>query len=113
MATRRNHVHARSSAPPFTRTLPADIEPQQSVTLDPRTLTRRPRSGIDCGRKGSHPHTPTNAFRRKAIRERLDPTLITAISERDKCALKAKMMGYAGNWAASPSGVLDDGWSLN
>ena len=33
---------------PFTGTsLPADIEPQRSVTLDPRASTRRPRSGID------------------------------------------------------------------
>ena len=33
---------------PFTGiSLPADIEPQRSVTLDPRASTRRPRSGID------------------------------------------------------------------
>ena len=33
---------------PFTgASLPADIEPQRSVTLDPRASTRRPRSGID------------------------------------------------------------------
>ena len=33
---------------PFTGTsLPLDIEPQRSVTLDPRASTRRPRSGID------------------------------------------------------------------
>ena len=33
---------------PFAGTsLPADIEPQRSVTLDPRASTRRPRSGID------------------------------------------------------------------
>ncbi|KIJ98882.1 hypothetical protein K443DRAFT_103221 [Laccaria amethystina LaAM-08-1] len=79
----------------FTGTsLPADIEPQRSVTLDPRASTRRPRSGIDW-------IVPVDekTFRQKAIGERLDPTLITAISERDKCALKAKMTGYALNAA--------------
>ncbi|EDR06024.1 uncharacterized protein LACBIDRAFT_329249 [Laccaria bicolor S238N-H82] len=76
---------------PFTGpSLPADIEPQRSVTLDgPRgASTRQPRSGIDW-------IVPVDekTFRQKAIRERLDPTLITAISERDKCALNAKMAG--------------------
>lgn len=80
---------------PFTGTsLPADIEPQRSVTLDLRASTRRPRSGLDW-------IVPVDekTFRQKAIGERLDPTLITAISEREKCALKAKMTGYALNAA--------------
>lgn len=83
---------------PFTGpSLPADIEPQRSVTLD----LRRPRSGIDW-------IVPVDekTFRQKAIGERLDPTLITAISERDKCALNAKMAGYALNAAIGLQVIL-------
>jgi len=54
----------------------------------------RPRSGIDW-------IVPLEEKppREKSVGERLDPTLITAMAERDKYALKAKMTGYALNAA--------------
>ncbi|KAG6839999.1 hypothetical protein H0H93_004852, partial [Arthromyces matolae] len=53
-----------------------------------------PRSGIDY-------IVPVDekTSREKTVGERLEPTLLTAISEKDKYVLKAKMTGYALNIA--------------
>ncbi|KAG6885103.1 hypothetical protein C0993_005870 [Termitomyces sp. T159_Od127] len=61
----------------------------------------RPRSGIDY-------IVPVNGktSREKTVGERLEPILLTAIAERDKYTLKAKMTGYALNIAIGLQVIL-------
>jgi hypothetical protein len=110
----------------FTGTsLPADIEPQRSVTLDPRASTRRPRSGIDwivpVDEKvhTSHVHQRPYAYPRfiidlptKSHWGTTGPcTHNSHFGARQVCAQGEDdgVRPQRGDWAASPSGVFDDG----
>ncbi|KAG6906785.1 hypothetical protein DXG01_012118 [Tephrocybe rancida] len=75
--------------------LPHDLRARNSrIGVEGPTISLGPRSGIDY-------IVPVDekATREKTVGERLQPTLLTAISERDKHAFKAKMTGYALNIA--------------
>lgn len=74
--------------------LPHEIRTRNSrVGVEP-PISSRPRSGIDY-------LVPVDdkASREKTVGDRLQPTLLTAMAERDKYAFKAKMTGYALNIA--------------
>ncbi|KAF8063364.1 hypothetical protein FPV67DRAFT_1629880 [Lyophyllum atratum] len=85
--------HGYGGGPPLPL-LPHEIRARQSRIGVDAPISPGPRSGIDflvpLDEKPS---------REKTVGERLDPTLSTAIAERDKYAFKAKMTGYALNIA--------------
>ncbi|PPQ82436.1 hypothetical protein CVT26_013358 [Gymnopilus dilepis] len=88
--------------------LPEDITTRETLDLhpDPRTLPLHLNSRRPSTRQPSHvdwivPQTydRTVSIRPKSIGERLEPTLVTAISEKEKYAWKAKWTGIALNAA--------------
>ncbi|KAG6844986.1 hypothetical protein H0H87_001929 [Tephrocybe sp. NHM501043] len=83
----------RRNGPPLPP-LPHDLRARNSRIGIERPLSPGPCSGIDY-------IVPVDekATREKTVGERLQPTLLTAVAEKDKYAFKAKMTGYTLNCA--------------
>ncbi|KDR72994.1 hypothetical protein GALMADRAFT_212965 [Galerina marginata CBS 339.88] len=98
---------SRSPPSPSLPPLPEDITPRGLAHPDPRVIPptlhrlslRQPSVDWIVPRED-------RPIRKKSVGERLDPTLLTAIAEKDRYAFKAKLTGFALNAAIGMQVIL-------